>query len=69
MQTAIASFILHREDNLPDATTEEPPEDKEVDLSPFASEWDLKLFKEAQALAAEDLGRRGSKRSKNARSK
>ena len=34
---------------------EEPPEDREIDLSPFASDWDLKLFKEAQALASEDL--------------
>ena len=43
----------YRENNLPDQ--DEPPEEREVDLKPFASEWDLKLFREAQALAAEDL--------------
>jgi histone acetyltransferase MYST2 len=30
-------------------------EDRETDLKAFASEWDLKLFREAQSLAAEDV--------------
>lgn len=34
---------------------EEPPEEREPDLKPYASEWDLKLFREAQGLASEDL--------------
>ena len=34
---------------------EEQNEEREVDLSQYASEWDLKLFREAQALASEDL--------------
>ena len=40
--------------NLPSGP-DEPLEDREVDLKPYASDWDLKLFKEAQALASEDL--------------
>ena len=35
--------------------TVEASEEREIDLSPYASEWDLKLFREAQALASEDI--------------
>lgn len=46
----------HSSSNLPSVTNlEENSEEREVDLKPFASEWDLKLFREAQALASEDL--------------
>ena len=34
---------------------DEPPEEREIDLKPYASEWDLKMYREAKALASEDL--------------
>lgn len=41
--------------NLSSIGTVEASEERETDLSPYASEWDLKLFREAQALASEDI--------------
>ena len=41
-----------RPDNVPE--TDEIPDDRELKLEGFASEWDLQLFREAQAAAAED---------------
>ena len=45
----------HLLSELPSSNPDEPPEDREVDLAPFASDWDIKLFREAQSLASEDL--------------
>ena len=42
----------YRETDIPDL--DEPPEERELDLKQFASEWDLKMFREAKAMAAED---------------
>ncbi len=45
----------HKTTDLPVVGLEEPPEDRQMDLSIFASDWDLKLFREAQSLASEDF--------------
>jgi len=41
-----------RPENIPE--TEEIPDDRELNLEHFTSKWDLQLFREAQAAAAED---------------
>ncbi len=52
-----AARSTHSSSDLPSVETPsaEPSEDRETDLAPFASAWDLRLFREAQALASEDL--------------
>eukprot|EP00095_Tigriopus_kingsejongensis_P006180 maker-scaffold191_size271209-snap-gene-1.32 protein:Tk06180 transcript:maker-scaffold191_size271209-snap-gene-1.32-mRNA-1 annotation:"histone acetyltransferase kat7" len=44
-----------QEEEVPFSMDQEIMEEREPDLKPYASEWDLKLFREAQGLASEDL--------------